>query len=84
MTTTTKTTVTSYTTVGSVRGGCGHQHRTIQRAVECIALDHAGCKSQGGYSDRQVRYGDGTPLDDTDSETVAAIEYDARIKRSGY
>lgn len=43
-----------YTTEGSVRGWCGHRHRTAQAAVECIRRDQSGCASQGGYSDREV------------------------------
>lgn len=52
MTTTTET--IAYTTNGSVRGECGHVHRTYATAAACIARDHAGCKLQGGYSDRHV------------------------------
>lgn len=44
-----------FTTWGSVRGGCKHLHQSVLRAVECIGYDHAGCRSQGGYSDREVR-----------------------------
>lgn len=56
-------TATTYTTQGSVRGCCGHQHRTIEAAQRCAARDHAGCKSQGGYSDRSVVKSDGSELD---------------------
>lgn len=47
-------TVTAWTTRGSVRGGCGHRHKTLRTALECIDRDSAGCRSQGGYSDRAV------------------------------
>lgn len=40
---------------GSVRGWCGIQHRTEAAAEACIKRDHAGCSSQGGYSDRIVK-----------------------------
>lgn len=43
-----------YTTYGSVRGGCGHQHRTVEAAERCLNDDQNGCASQGGYSDRRV------------------------------
>jgi hypothetical protein len=43
-----------YTTRGDVRGYCGHKHRMIETAAKCVKLDMAGCKSQGGYSDRSV------------------------------
>jgi hypothetical protein len=53
---------TTYTTRGSVRGSCGHQHRSITAAVRCARRDHAGCVSQGGYSDRDVFRADGEDL----------------------
>ena len=53
---------TTYTTIGSVRGCCGHQHRTIEAAQQCVNRDHAGCVRQGGYSDRSVVKGDGSEL----------------------
>ena len=43
-----------YTTTGSVRGTCGHKHRSIRTAYKCVLRDHRGCVSQGGYSDRHV------------------------------
>jgi len=43
-----------YTTIGSVRGDCGHKHRNIWAAARCLANDQAGCASQGGYSDRRI------------------------------
>lgn len=48
------TTKTIFTTYGSVRGCCGHRHETRDGADKCLALDQAGCASQGGYSDREV------------------------------
>jgi len=43
-----------WTTSGSVRGGCGHRHRTITGAARCLERDRSGCRSQGGYSDRSI------------------------------
>lgn len=43
-----------YTTRGSVRGYCGHKHRTISGACRCMIQDQRGCQSQRGYSDRSV------------------------------
>ncbi len=43
-----------YITIGSVRGWCGHVHRTELGAVRCLARDRRGCRGQGGYSDRNV------------------------------
>ncbi len=44
-----------YTLTGSVRGNCGHNHLTILGAARCSVADQRGCKSQGGYSDRDLR-----------------------------
>ena len=44
-----------YTTWGSVRGCCGHAHKTAEAAEECINQDAHGCMLAGGYSDREVR-----------------------------
>lgn len=44
----------TYTTVGSVRGCCGHCHRSYEAAERCLARDRRGCHRQGGYSDRRV------------------------------
>jgi len=44
-----------YTTWGSVRGCCGHAHRTLSGAERCLNRDRLGCFRQGGYSDRQIR-----------------------------
>ena len=64
----------TYTTKGSIRGSCGHQHRSVRTAVECVAMDQAACKSQHGYSDRRVVNGDGSELDDQDFQTKLYLE----------
>lgn len=56
----------TYTCTGSVRGGCGHKHRTIEAAIRCCRADQRDCKDQGGYSDRQPRNSDGSRLSETD------------------
>lgn len=43
-----------FTTWGPVRGDCGHVHRTFRGADMCIHLDARDCRSQGGYSDRDI------------------------------
>lgn len=53
---------TTYTCVGSVRGACGHRHRTLSGAVRCAEADRAGCEAQGGYSDRLIVGDDGEVL----------------------
>lgn len=45
----------TYTAIGNVRGSCGHKHRTAEAAEACFRRDMAGCRRQGGYSDRCVR-----------------------------
>ncbi len=44
-----------YTTHGPVRGQCGHLHRSIRAAEDCLRSDQRGCRSQGDYSDRAIR-----------------------------
>lgn len=61
---------TTYTCTGSVRGNCGHNHRTIEGAVRCCKADQRGCKSQGGYSDRSI-----TANEDGDSRPLTETEY---------
>lgn len=71
----------AYATWGSVRGNCGHRHATLAAAVDCLRADQRGCRSQGGYSDREVvRSGDdydvtaGPPLlSDAEQEELEAI-----------
>ena len=60
-----------YTTYGSVRGQCGHVHRTEAAAEKCLAHDQAACRSQRGYSDRMVCVVDAAGcLETMDGETV--------------
>lgn len=60
-----------FTTTGPVRGTCGHKHRSMKTAVECLKRDIRGCASQGGYSDRRVvaidEDGDTTELETSES-----------------
>ena len=46
--------MTTYVCKGSVRGCCGHKHRTISGGVSCLKRDQSACRSQGGYSDRSI------------------------------
>lgn len=43
-----------YEAIGSVRGSCGHHHRSVRTAQDCAERDQSGCASQGGYSDRHA------------------------------
>lgn len=49
------TTTDIYTTWGSIRGGCGHAHRSLTTARSCLRRDARGCAEQGGWSDRLLR-----------------------------
>jgi hypothetical protein len=62
----TTATRTAYTCKGSVRGSCGHVHRTLSGASQCCKRDRRACKKQGGYSDRDVRNADGTQLSENE------------------
>jgi hypothetical protein len=64
---------TTYSTHGSVRGSCGHEHRSVEAAARCLRKDMADCVSVGGYSDRSVVASDDEPLDDYDDALVRAI-----------
>lgn len=56
-------TTPTYTTRGSVRGCCGHKHRTLEAAIRCVLADQRDCERAGGYSDRQAVRSDGEPID---------------------
>jgi hypothetical protein len=45
----------AFTTWGSDRGCCGHAHKTIRAAEDCIGRDDRGCATRGRYSDRVIR-----------------------------
>ena len=74
----------TYICRGSVRGDCGHQHRTMTGAARCLRRDQSGCGSQGGYSDRRIVRGDGSAVDDvamTQPETRLRIEPEPYARR---
>lgn len=53
-----------YECVGSVRGKCGHKHRTIKGAVKCLLRDKKICIEQRGYSDRNIYRENNVSLDE--------------------
>lgn len=70
----------AWTTEGSVRGSCGHRHRTEDAADACIAIDDRGCKRGNGYnsySDRRIVpiYGAGATSIDTTSYGRYIVDY---------
>jgi len=64
-------TMTTYTTRGSVRGSCGHQHKTMAAALSCLMADQSGCRTHGGYSDRYIRV-----IDDAGERSMTRDEHD--------
>ena len=65
-----------YHASGSVRGSCGHQHRSIETAERCRRRDAAACASLGGgaYSDRVVLRTDGEPLEEAELDLRLAYQ----------
>ena len=74
--------MTTYEATGSVRGSCGHKHRTIAGAEACRQRDADQCGSLGGgaYSDREVCRTDGEPLTAAELDSLDA----AQASRCGY
>ena len=67
-----------YECVGSVRGWCGHYHRTITGAFRCLERDRAGCRGQGGYSDRWIYRTGNNALSVADREELERLEAGGR------
>lgn len=63
----------TYTNRGSVRGECGHRHRTIRAALACQERDDRGCRSQGGHSDRFLVRTDGEDLTEWEHDELARL-----------
>lgn len=80
----TTTTATYYTTLGSVRGCCGHRHSSIRTAAKCLAKDRRAVQSRypsrfptRAYSDRRVvRVPDGTTPGDLRESRIARTASD--------
>lgn len=43
-----------YSTQGPLRGRCGHKHKNLDGALECLDADDALCIERGGRTDRRV------------------------------
>jgi hypothetical protein len=66
---------------GSVRGDCGHKHRTATAACGCMLKDQRDCVSVGGFSDRKVvKYVNGykVALSESDKEEIEVVEYESQ------
>jgi hypothetical protein len=69
----------TYTTIGSVRGSCGHAHRTLTAAQACADADQRAVRRGHGasaYSDRTVRRSDGSPLSEREHERLQDARQD--------
>lgn len=44
-----------FSNIGSIRGCCGHKHRSLKSATKCLKDDQQDCEKQGGYSDRLTK-----------------------------
>ena len=66
---------TYYTTVGQIRGKCGHKHRSPEAAMRCCRRDTLGCKSQGGYSDRIVIDSDGNQWERNGADEPCIVRF---------
>lgn len=69
---------TIYVAHGSVRGNCGHKHRSVVSAQACCERDDSLCRSLGGgaYSDRSVMaVEDGYRRPLTEEEAESLIQY---------
>jgi len=68
-----------YVAWGPVRGHCGHEHRTIQRAHECALSDHRASRAGGAMSDRSVvavsgyDRSDRVPMTDAECDTLQEL-----------
>jgi hypothetical protein len=64
-----------YSSAGPLRGKCGHKHRHIDDAVECLDADDAWCIERGGRTDRKL-YALASPggRRELDADELAAVE----------
>lgn len=83
--------MTYFTSIGSVRGSCGHKHQSEAAAEACIAADQRACARQGGYSDRvaverRPRFDAGAFVHEHDGSFVVAerdgARYTAPLRRA--
>ena len=71
-----------YTTHGPLRGKCGHRHKNLDGAIDCLDEDEALCVSRGGHTDRQIfAVGPGGRRSLNDDELAAMAAYRAALKR---
>jgi hypothetical protein len=67
-----------YTTEGPLRGRCGHKHKDLESALDCLDADEAICLERGGHTDRKIFVvGSGIKRELNDDERAAAAIYKA-------
>jgi hypothetical protein len=72
-----------YTTEGPLRGRCGHKHKDIESAVDCLDSDEAVCVARGGHTDRQIFVvGRGVKRELDEHERAAIDVYRAAVRRT--
>jgi hypothetical protein len=72
-----------YTTDGALRGPCGHKHKTLESAVDCLDGDDAICEARGGHTDRKIfAVGPGVKRELDAEERAAAAAYRAATKNA--
>lgn len=78
-------TVMTYESVGSVRGGCGHAHKTPEAAGRCTRRDQHGIARAypstfptKAYSDRVVQRSDGAVMVETEDGDWLTEDEDRR------
>jgi len=66
----------TYTTIGNVRGACGHTHRSILAAWRCQDRDYRECKRAGSafYTDRRIVRTDGEEMTDAEIDLCYALD----------
>jgi hypothetical protein len=64
----------TYKAKGSVRGSCGHKHRSIGAALRCAQRDNRDCHRVGGYSDRTVVRCDGEIMTEAEHDEHMLLE----------
>jgi hypothetical protein len=74
MKTTTATTTTVYSTIGNVRGNCGHKHTTLAGAIRCLQADQRDCRAARGYSDRVLRVREAGEWRDIEEADISAAD----------
>jgi hypothetical protein len=70
-----------YATEGALRGRCGHKHRDLESAVDCLDADEQRCVALGGHTDRRIVFmAPGVKRELNDDERAAMARYRAESR----